>query len=132
VIAGLQALGKTIFLTTHYMEEAEHLADRICVIAAGVIVAEGIPQTLGGRDTARSEISFTLPAGVDANALPASVAAAISDARGGRLVLESHEPLEILGALSVWAREHGHVLADIDVHRPTLEDTYLKLTEPPK
>jgi ABC-2 type transport system ATP-binding protein len=131
VIAGLQALGKTIFLTTHYMEEAEHLADRICVIAAGVIVAEGTPQTLGGRDSARSEISFTLPAGADANALPPSVAAAISDAHGGRLVLASHEPLEILGALSVWAREHGHALADIDVHRPTLEDTYLKLTEPP-
>jgi ABC-2 type transport system ATP-binding protein len=114
------------------MEEAEHLADRICVIAAGVIVAEGTPQTLGGRDTARTEISFTLPAGVDANTLPAPVAAAISETRAGRLVLQTHEPLEILGALSVWAREHGHALADIDVHRPTLEDTYLKLTERPQ
>jgi ABC-2 type transport system ATP-binding protein len=129
VISGLQALGKTIFLTTHYMDEAEHLADRICVIAAGLIVAEGTPQTLGGRDTARSEISFTPPAGVDASMLPASVAGVISNTRNGRLVLETHEPLEILGALSSWARAHGHALADIDVHRPTLEDTYLKLTE---
>jgi ABC-2 type transport system ATP-binding protein len=132
VIAGLQALGKTIFLTTHYMEEAEHLADRICVIAAGEIVAEGTPQTLGGRDTARSEISFTLPPGVDAGALPPAVAAAISDSQGRHLVIESHEPLELLGALSAWAREHGHAVADIDVHRPTLEDTYLKLTERPQ
>src|ERR1019366_9028880 len=129
VISGLQALGKTIFLTTHYMDEAEHLADRICVIAAGLIVAEGTPQTLGGRDTARSEISFTPPAGVDASMLPASVAGGISTPRNGRLFLEPPEPLEILGALSSWARAHGHALADIDVHRPTLEDTYLKLTE---
>ena len=132
VILGLQALGKTIFLTTHYMEEAEHLADRICVIAAGQIVAEGTPQTLGGRDTARSEISFTLPAGVDAGTLPPPVVAAISGPQAGRLVLESHEPMEVLGSLSAWAREHGHALDDIDVHRPTLEDTYLKLTEGPQ
>ena len=50
VIAGLRALGKTVFLTTHYMDEAEHLADRIAVIAAGRIVAEGTPETLGGRE----------------------------------------------------------------------------------
>ena len=53
VIAGLRELGKTVFLTTHYMEEAERLADRIAVIAAGEIVAEGTPQTLGGRQLAR-------------------------------------------------------------------------------
>jgi len=129
VIAGLQALGKTIFLTTHYMDEAEYLADRICVIAAGEIVAEGTPQTLGGRDTAPSVISFALPPGVDDSTLPASIATAIADSRNGRLMLQTHEPLEILGALSSWAREHGHALADIDVHRPTLEDTYLELTE---
>ncbi len=50
VVAGLRTLGKTVFLTTHYMDEAEHLADRIAVIAAGRIVAQGTPQTLGGRD----------------------------------------------------------------------------------
>ena len=129
VIAGLQALGKTIFLTTHYMDEAEYLADRICVIAAGEIVAEGTPQTLGGRDTAPSVISFALPPGVDDSTLPASIATAIADSRNGRLMLQTHDPLAILGALSSWAREHGHALADIDVHRPTLEDTYLELTE---
>ncbi len=61
VIAGLRTLGKTVFLTTHYMDEAEHLADRIAVIAAGRIVAEGTPRTLGGRDRLPATISFTLP-----------------------------------------------------------------------
>ena len=66
VIAGLRDLGKTIFLTTHYMEEAERLADRIAVIAAGHIVAEGTAATLGGRDAEESIVSFTLPSGVSA------------------------------------------------------------------
>src|SRR5215467_12661120 len=70
VIAGLRALGKTIFLTTHYMEEAEYLADRIAVLAAGHIVAEGTPQTLGGRDRLDATISFTLPPGATARDLP--------------------------------------------------------------
>ena len=61
VIAGLRQLGKTVFLTTHYMDEAEYLADRIAVLSAGHIVAEGTPQTLGGRDHMTTAISFTLP-----------------------------------------------------------------------
>ena len=60
VIAGLRQLGKTIFLTTHYMDEAEYLADRIAVMADGRIVAEGTPKTLGGRDRMTAAIRFTL------------------------------------------------------------------------
>ena len=63
VIGGLRALGKTIVLTTHYMEEAERLADRIVVMARGEIVADGTPATLGGRDRAAAFVSFTLPPG---------------------------------------------------------------------
>ena len=70
VIAGLRQLGKTIFLTTHYMDEAEYLADRITVLSAGQIVAEGTPQTLGGRDHMTTAISFTLPDGLGARDLP--------------------------------------------------------------
>lgn len=73
MIAGLQALGKTIFLTTHYMEEADVLADRICVLAAAKIVAEGTPKTLGGREHAQTEISFTMPAGVRQADLPTAL-----------------------------------------------------------
>ena len=61
VVGGLRALGKTIVLTTHYMEEAERLADRIVVMARGEIVADGTPATLGGRDRAAAIVSFTLP-----------------------------------------------------------------------
>ena len=63
VIDGLRDLGKTVFLTTHYMDEADQLADRIAVIAGGRIVAEGTPGTLGGRNRMAASISFTLPAG---------------------------------------------------------------------
>jgi ABC-2 type transport system ATP-binding protein len=70
VVAGLRRLGKTVFLTTHYMDEAEYLADRIAVISAGRIVAEGTPATLGGRDRMTTAISFTLPDHVPAGDLP--------------------------------------------------------------
>jgi len=129
MIAGLRALGKTIFLTTHYMEEAEHLADRICVLAAGQIVGEGAPRTLGGRDSAPSEISFTLPAGVERADLPAAVAHAITAETDHHVELRSHHPMELLGALSVWVQDGGFELPDVEVHRPTLEDIYLRLTD---
>ena len=129
MVAGLQALGKTIFLTTHYMEEAEYLADRICVLAAGKIVDEGTPRTLGGRDTAPTEISFALPAGVEQASLPAELTELASAQRDGRTTLRSQEPLAVLGTLAAWSRAHGHELADLEVHRPSLEDIYLRLTE---
>src|SRR5438270_1830089 len=71
VIAGLRDLGKTVFLTTHYMEEAEYLADRITVLSAGHIVANGTPRTLGSRDRMTTAISFPLPDHVRAGDLPA-------------------------------------------------------------
>jgi ABC-2 type transport system ATP-binding protein len=71
-VAGLRQLGKTVFLTTHYMDEAEYLADRIAVLSAGRIVAEGTPQTLGGRDHMKTAISFTLPDHMPARELPRS------------------------------------------------------------
>ena len=69
VIDGLRKLGKTVFLTTHYMDEAEALADRVAVIAAGRIVAEGQTSRLGGRDAAPCEIRFHLPEGLPATEL---------------------------------------------------------------
>src|SRR3954471_19402797 len=70
VIDNLRELGKTIFLTTHYMDEAERLADRIAVIVAGLIVAQGTPHTLGGRDQAPSTIAFNLQPRPSAVELP--------------------------------------------------------------
>jgi ABC-2 type transport system ATP-binding protein len=128
VIAGLRDLGKTIFLTTHYMEEAEHLADRIAVIAAGRIVAEGAPATLGGRDTGASVITFTLPSDLSAADLPPAVAAAVTGSTGGKVEAHATSPLSMLGALAAWAQARGADLPDLQVLRPTLEDIYLQLT----
>ena len=78
VIAGLRDLGKTVFLTTHYMEEAERLADRIAVIAAGQIVAQGTPQTLGDRQLGAAQISFSPPLGRLRGRAPGALAARVS------------------------------------------------------
>jgi ABC-2 type transport system ATP-binding protein len=129
MLEGLRRLGKTIFLTTHYMEEAERLADRIAVIAAGRIVDSGTPQTLGDRDRAAAQIGFTLPGGVQPEELPAELRAMADAARSnGRIALRSERPMAALQALSSWALERGFELTDIEVRRPTLEDVYLDLT----
>ncbi|MGD0984698.1 MAG: ABC transporter ATP-binding protein [Acidimicrobiales bacterium] len=129
VIDGLRRLGKTVFLTTHYMDEAEHLADRIAIIADGVIVASGTPQTLGGRDRLDTTITFTLPDGVALSALPAQLQVIAEPSSDTTLVLRSHTPLVHVHDLSTWAITAGFDLPDLEVRRPTLEDVYLSLTD---
>jgi ABC-2 type transport system ATP-binding protein len=128
VIEGLRALGKTVFLTTHYMDEAEQLADRIAVIAGGQIVAEGTPGTLGGRNRMATTIRFSLPDGVGAVELPEELRALLAG-EDGRVTLTTHTPLVHVHALTDWALGRGIDLADLSVSRPTLEDVYLELTE---
>ena len=130
VIAGLRDLGKTIFLTTHYMDEAEYLADRIAVIAQGCIVAEGTPKTLGGRDRMTSSIRFTLPADVTAADLPDMLRTLAEPGSDGTTALRTETPLVHVQLLADWALDRGFDLPDLDVRRPTLEDVYLALTEP--
>jgi ABC-2 type transport system ATP-binding protein len=119
MIAGLRELGTTIVLTTHYMDEAEHLADRIVVLARGEVVAEGTPGSLGGRDREAAVIAFTAPPN-----LPERFQASQID---GRAVIRAHNPLAVLRELAVWAEETGAQLPDLEVRRPTLEDVYLQL-----
>jgi ABC-2 type transport system ATP-binding protein len=132
VIAGLRELGKTVFLTTHYMDEAENLADRIAVIAAGRIVAEGTPETLGGRQRMAATLRFTLPDGVNADALPDSLRQLIRSDANGRIVLESRRPLLDVKTLADWALARRIDLPDLDLRRPSLEDVYLELTQTPQ
>jgi ABC-2 type transport system ATP-binding protein len=128
VIVGLRDLGKTIFLTTHYMEEAEYLADRIAVLSAGRIVAEGTAATIGGRDTEESVVSFTLPPEVSAADLPSLVSASLARTANGQLEANTRSPLRLVGALARWAETRHIDLPDLEVHHPTLEDVYLQLT----
>jgi ABC-2 type transport system ATP-binding protein len=128
VIAGLRDLGKTIFLTTHYMEEAERLADRIAVIADGQIVAEGTPQTLGNRNLSGAQITFALPPGTVITDLPQKLAERAQTEAGGRIVLPTERVTADLHALSGWALDRNLELDDLEVRRPTLEDVYLQLT----
>jgi ABC-2 type transport system ATP-binding protein len=130
VIAGLRQLGKTVFLTTHYMDEAEYLADRIAVVSAGRIVAEGTPATLGGRDRMTTAISFTLPERAHARDLPSGLGPLAGPGPAGSIVMHSESPLAHLRMLGNWALSHGFDLPDLDVHRPSLEEVYLSLTGP--
>jgi len=130
VVAGLRALGKTIFLTTHNMDEAQALADRVAIIVAGEIVALGTPSELGGRESAPSRIRFALP---DDVALPVLAAVEGAPERAdGRVELRTHAPLEVLHALTGWALAGHHALHGLGVSQPSLEDVYLQLTGPPE
>src|SRR4051812_11216964 len=127
VIGGLRDLGKTVFLTTHYMEEAQTLADRVAIISGGRIVATGEPDELGGDRDDRTEISFRMPAGVRGPDLPYGIrTAARIDAE--LVSLSARDPVPVLQELTNWAAERGVGLPGLLVRRPSLEDVYLELT----
>ncbi|SRR6266508_388284 len=125
IMKNLQGLGKTVFLTTHYMDEAQYLADRVAVIAAGEIVAQGPPASLAGRDAAETVIQFRLPQ--DVGALPEMIAGQAS-AASGLIQVRTLDPTRTLHALTGWALERGIDLEVLTVTRPSLEDVYLELT----
>jgi ABC-2 type transport system ATP-binding protein len=108
-IAGLRDLGKTIVLTTHYMDEAQRLADRVAIIARGQIVARGTPEDLGERESQPATISYRLD--------------------GKEVSVETATPVEALNELTGWALERGVELEHLEVRRSSLEDVYLELTE---
>jgi ABC-2 type transport system ATP-binding protein len=107
MIRSLRSLGKTILLTTHYLDEAEQLADRVAVLRAGRIVREGTPTELT-TGTEETEIRYR---------------------RDGReVVVRTAEPTRVLNELTTEALAEGHELEGLSVRRPTLEDIYLLLT----
>jgi len=122
IVRNLIALGKTVFLTTHYMDEAQYLAKRVAVIAQGLIVAEGPPATIGGRDTAQTVIRFRVE---DGEGLPSLGQVSLGD---GTLELRTEHPTKVLHELTAWALDRGAELEGMEVYRPTLEDIYLELT----
>jgi len=108
VIAGLRDLGKTVFLTTHYMDEAQRLADRVTIIAAGEIVACGTPEDLGEREHGETTIRYR--------------------SNGREVVLQTQTPVQTLHELTEQALAQGEALEGLEVTRPSLEDVYLELT----
>ncbi len=123
IIASLRDAGKTVMLTTHYLDEVQALADRVAILVDGRIMTHGPPDALVAGHPTR--ITFTLPDGVALPALPLSEGL---DAADGRVELRSHAPVPLVHALTTWATENGHDLADFQVRRPSLEDVYLDLT----
>jgi ABC-2 type transport system ATP-binding protein len=123
IVRNLTGLGKTVFLTTHYMDEAQHLADRVAVISKGTIVAEGPPGTLGDRHVADTVIRFRRPE----RDLPSTIAAN-AVVRGEDVEVIVPDPTRTLHELTAWAIDHGSPLEGLHVTQPTLEDVYLELT----
>lgn len=141
LISSLGAQGTTVLLTTHYLDEAEHLADRVGVMAAGRMIAEGTPAELIGT-VGGSTVSFTLPGapqGAPADALDAPeraveelaavVAGRVTHTGGGRIEIATGVPTADLAAVTAWAVAHGVELPDLAVTRSTLEDVFLRLGE---
>jgi ABC-2 type transport system ATP-binding protein len=124
VLKNLAALGKTVLLTTHYMDEAQYLADQVAVISSGQIVAEGTPTTIGNRELARARIRYRLPDGVMP---PADLTA--SPGPDGLTQLVPDDLTATLHRLTGWALEQHVELTGLEVIRPSLEDVYLNLTD---
>jgi ABC-2 type transport system ATP-binding protein len=116
-------LGTTIMLTTHYMDEAQALADNIVVIGNGQVVAEGAPDQLGGRDTAAAHIRFRLPSDVDPAALPVAVGVD----QHGFCEITTNDDIATLHALTGWSLDNDVPLESLQSLRPSLEDIYLSL-----
>jgi len=108
MIEGLKELGKTVFLTTHYMDEAQRLADRVTIIARGELVARGTPDDLGDRESLPTRIAYRLD--------------------GEQVETETRTPVADLHELTGRAVEQGLDLEALEVTRPNLEDVYLSLT----
>jgi ABC-2 type transport system ATP-binding protein len=126
-IRSLCDLGKTVFLTTHYMDEAQHLADRVAVMVSGRIVAMGPPESIAGRDEQPTEIRFVLPDGITPADLPALPSLSITG-DGDGVLITTREPVPAIHALTAWALERALPLAQLSLSQPTLEDVYLALT----
>ena len=125
MVKGLKELGVTILLTTHYMDEAQALADRVAIITAGSIVAEGPPATLTGSAERVTFVRFRLP--LKAPALPRALKS-ISSISASGVELRTSDPVSVLNELTSWALAKRVALEGLEVARPTLEDVYLELT----
>jgi ABC-2 type transport system ATP-binding protein len=118
--------GTTVLLTTHYLDEAEHLADRVGVLSGGRLVAEGTPAELVGGGGTR--VGFVLPAGVGLDGL-GGVVPADAVVVGDRVEFTTTTPTAAVHAITGWALDSGLELVGLTIERPSLEDVFLALAE---
>jgi ABC-2 type transport system ATP-binding protein len=130
MVRGLADMGKTVLLTTHFMDEAEALADRIAVLVDGRIVAEGSPAEVIGRHSGETRIRLRLPA--DAPTPPRELGFEADTADARTYALRTSRPTDALHAATGWALAAGVTFDDVSVARPSLEDVYLALTGRPQ
>ena len=126
-IKSLCELGKTIFLTTHFMDEAQALADRVAVMRGGEIIASGRPDEIGGRNLRPAEIRFALPPDWSLGDIP-DVPSVGREIQADRVTVFTREPVIAAHEITTWALYHDVELAHFSVTQPTLEDIYLELT----
>lgn len=125
VVREFTALGKTVVLTTHYLEEAEELADRVAIIIGGELAALGTPREIGGRQQGLTHVSFEATGALANAPLPGGMAATTASPL---MTIATTAPTATVVALSAWARGLGiDELPGLVVTRPSLEDVYLRM-----
>ena len=130
LIEELRREKRTILLTTHYIEEAERLCDRVAIIDGGVIIASGSPRELQERSATQSGVEITLKQPLPPHDLPAwpgAIRTLVSDDRR-KLMVSSSQPAKTLVELIRWIDNLGIELEDVHLKRPTLEDVFIELT----
>jgi ABC-2 type transport system ATP-binding protein len=128
VIADLRAQGVAVLLTTHDLEEAEKLADRVVIVDHGRILASGTPEELTSAGQ-RDEIRFGAPAGLDVASLGAAVQAPVVEVSPGEYRVDGAPDPTRIAALTAWLAERDLPLGDLRAGRQRLEDVFLRLTE---
>ena len=122
----LQRLGTTIVLTTHLLDEAEELADRVAIIDHGRLVAEGTPDEL--TQDAATALTFSAPPGIDAAALAAALGHPVVEERSGRYRVDAAGSPALVAALTAWLAEHDVSVGQLNAGKASLEDVFLRLT----
>jgi ABC-2 type transport system ATP-binding protein len=126
MVRELARLGKTVLLTTHFMDEAEALADRLAVLVDGRLVSTGTPDEVIGRYSQETIVRLRLPP--NAPPPPSTLGFSAEDDAPAQLQASTTGPTELLHRAMAWALESGIEFEDISVARPSLEDVYLALT----
>jgi ABC-2 type transport system ATP-binding protein len=129
LIGGMRTAGASVILTTHYMDEAQRLADRVCVVDHGAVVAEGSPAELTGT---AGQLRFRAEPGLDTDALIAALprGSAAKESPAGHYIVEVHDRVDpqLLAAVTAWCADHGVLAQDLRIENRTLEDVFLELT----